>query len=268
MIKKLVIYGIIGVVGWNAIKNTRFASHVRTEIAAMRKAVDENTSPEKDLARIKADIKLLDLDIQKQIRPLANENVRVRELKEQVTDLRAKQSQSEKALHARAAAIKSATEEVTFGDSTVPIGTAKAQLEDGVKRYTASQKSLESLELTLATRERIRDTMEKQIDAMKVQRDELGAAVNALEAEIKLLQLQQMESKYQTDGTRMARVKEDIRDLKTKVAVHREELKLLPAAFDAPATTTATSKSVDDIMAPLSAPAKGSKAAAMPPASD
>ena len=51
MIKKLVIYGVIGVVGWHAIKNTKAVTWIRTEVAGIRKSVEENTSPEKDLAR-------------------------------------------------------------------------------------------------------------------------------------------------------------------------------------------------------------------------
>ena len=266
MIKKLVIWGIVGVVGWNAVKNTKFASHVRTEISSMRKAVDDNTSPEKDLARIKTDVKLLDIEIQKQIKPLAAETVRVKELKEQVSDLRAKQSQTKEILQSRAAAIKSATEQVTFGERTLSVTTAKGELEEGVKRYTSHQKSLESMELTLASRERIKDGLEKQLDALKTQKFELAAAVDALEAEVTLLKLQQIESQYPTDNTRLARVKESIRELKTKVAVHREELKLMPAAFDAPATAAATAKTVDDIMAPLSGAKPAGKPDAMPTA--
>jgi len=271
MIKKLVVYTVIGVIGWQAIKHTKLASQVRTEIASWKKAADDAVSPEKDLARIKADLRLLDVEIQKQIKPLAAEVVRVRELKEQVGELRAKQSQAKEVLQARATQIKNATEQVTFGDRTMSITTAKAELEEGVKRYTSNQKSLESLELTLASRERIKDTMEKQLEALKTQKVELATAVDALEAEVALLKLQQTESKYQTDGTRLAQIKESIRDLKTKVAVQREELKLMPAAFDAPATPAAASKSVEDIMAPLSGTKPAGSAAKpgpMPSATD
>jgi len=271
MIKKLVIFGVIGVVGWYAIRDSKFGTRIRTEVAALRKAAEESTSPEKDLARIKTDIKLLDLEIQKQIKPLAAETVRVRELREQVGELRAKQSQAKEVLQARATAIKSATEQVTFGERTLPIGIAKGELEEGVKRYTTNQKSLEAQELTLASRERIKDGLEKQLEALKTQKVELAAAVDALEAEVTLLKLQQIESRYQTDDTRLARVKESIRELKSKVAVHREELKLMPAAFDAPAVTSSANKSVDDIMAPLSTPkpaATAGKPSSMPPAID
>ena len=60
---------------------------------------------------------------------------------------------------------------------------------------------------------------------MKVQKAELTAAVDAMEAELAVLKLQQMESKYQTDDSRMAKIKEDLRKLKTKVDVEREKLK-------------------------------------------
>jgi chromosome segregation ATPase len=271
MIKKLVIFGVIGVVGWYAIRDSKLGTRIRTEVTSWKKAVEDSSSPEKDLARIKADLKLMDVEIQKLIKPLAAETVNVRSIKDQVSEQRAKLSQSKEVLQARAAAIKSATEQVTFGERTMSITAAKTELEEGVKRYTANQKSLESMELTLASRERIKDTLEKQLEALKTQKLELAATVDALEAEVRLLQLQQTESNYQTDNTRLARVKESIRDLKTKVAVQREELKLMPAAFDAPATSTSSSsnKSVDDIMAPLSGkPVVAGKPGSMPPATD
>jgi hypothetical protein len=92
---------------------------------------------------------------------------------------------------------------------------------------------------------------------MKNQKTELTAAVDALEAELTALQLAQMENKYQTDDTRLAKIKEDMRAVKTRIEVEREKLKLMPAAFDSAPVKSGT-KSVDDIMAPLT----GAKAAA------
>lgn len=270
MIKKLVIYGVIGVVGWHAIKDTKAGTWIRTEVAGVRKQVGDSSSPEKDLARIKTDLKLLDIEVQKLIKPLAEETVRVRQFREDVSESRAQLSQAKEVLQARAAAIKSATEYVKFGDKELPVTSAKAELEEGVKRYTTAQKALEAKELTLASRERIKDGLEKQLEALKTQKLELAAAVDALEAEVMVLKLQQTESKYQTDGTRLARVKESIRELKTKVAVQREELKLMPSAIESSGVAASGSKSVDDIMAPLSGgkPATASKPGSMPPATD
>lgn len=269
MIKKLVIYGVIGVVGWHAVKDTKLGTKIRTEIAGIRKSVDENTSPQKDLDRIKTDLKLLDLDIQKQIKPLAAERVRVMELREQVSDMQAKQVTAKETLQARAALIKGATDFVTFENrKPVSVALATAELEESVRRYKANEKSIESMEAALVARERIKAGLEKQLDAMKAQKTELETAVVALEAEVGLLKLQQIESRHQTDETRLARVKESIRELKTKVAVQREELKLLPAVVEAQASTPTASRSIDDIMAPLGGSKPSGKPGAMPPAID
>ncbi len=97
----------------------------------------------------------------------------------------------------------------------------------------------------------------------------LANEVDALEAQLNQLKLEQMKSKYQTDNTRLARIKEDLRALKMKVDVEREKLKLMPAAFDTPAAAT-SGKSVDDIMAPVtgSKPAQTGAAPKVPASSD
>ena len=176
---------------------------------------------------------------------------RIAQLKEKA-DEPARQSKDKELLNARAAAIKNATEHVAFGDRTLSIPAAKTELEDGVRRYTANQKSLDGLDAAIASREKVRDSLEKQLETLKNQKAELSAAIDALEAELTALKLQQMESKYQTDDTRLAKIKEDLRALRTKIDVEREKLKLMPAAYDdAPSKSAATAKSVDDIMAPL-----------------
>ena len=60
----------------------------------------------------------------------------------------------------------------------------------------------------LAVRERTRDLAEQHLQALITQKAELEAAVIELEADIKLAKIEQVESKYQNDGTRMAEVKE------------------------------------------------------------
>ena len=86
---------------------------------------------------------------------------------------------------------------------------------------------------------------------MRNQKRELGAQIDAVEAEYKALQLQQIESKYQTDDTKLARIKESLRTMRTKLDVEKEKLKLTPKVHEAPASTTGAEQSVDEILAPL-----------------
>src|SRR5205823_624234 len=131
------------------------------------------------------------------VNQLARERVEVAQLKEKATDLRARQSKDKELLQARAGLIKGANEKVVFGDRTLTVAAATTELEEGVKRYASNQKSLEAMDSAIASRERVRDGLEKQLETMKNQKAELTATVDAMEAELTALQLAQMESKYQ-----------------------------------------------------------------------
>ena len=263
MLKKLVILGVIGFVAVTALGGTKLASYIRSEINSAREKAEANIPPEKELARLRNEIKLLDGDIVKVINEVAKQRVAVKELEGDVESLSQKQVAFKTQLLARADVIKKAdtayqpVSHVTFGNRTVALADAKSELEADVKRYATTQKSLDAMQATLANRIKVRDSLEKQLDAMKNQKSELTAAVDEMDAQLAALKLQQTESKYQTDDSRMAQIKEDLRKLRTKVAEEKEKLKLMPVALEsnpAPATST---KSVDDILAPLNAaPAK------------
>jgi hypothetical protein len=60
-----------------------------------------------------------------------------------------------------------------------------------------------------------------------------------------------MESKYQTDDTRLAKIKESLRGLRNKLDVEREKLKLTPKVYEAPTSPTGAEQTVDEILAPL-----------------
>lgn len=257
MLKKMVILGVIGFVAVSALGGTKLASYIRSELREARERAEANIPPEKELARLRNEIKLLDKDIVTVINEVAKQRVAVNDLQTQTEDLTAKQTAALASIKTRRDALKNAEGHVTFGNRTVNVADARAELEVDATRYKATHKSLEALQATLANRIKVRDSLEKQLAAMKVQKTELTAAVDDMEAQLTALKLQQMESKYQTDDTRLAKIKEDLRTLKTKVDVEREKLKLMPAAHDAPATVaTPTAESTDNLVDSLPEPTK------------
>jgi len=252
--KKLILVAVIGVLAVSAVRGSKWYSHIRSELAGAKEWAESKIPPEKEIARLRNEVKLLDKDLLTVVNQLARERVECNELKDRVAELRTRQAADKDLLQTRAAAIKTAEAnaetQVDFGSRKVALSAAKGDLEDGVRRYTSNQKSLEAMTLTLASRERIRDTLESQLVTLKTKKTEMSSEIDALEAEMTVLKLQQMENKYQTDDTRLAKIKESMRDLRKKLDIEREKLKLMPAALDGPAATTGT-KSVDDIMAPL-----------------
>lgn len=256
MLKKMVLLAVIGFVGVTVLAGTKIGSYIRSEFHEARKRAEDNIPPEKEIARLRNEIKLLDKDILKIVELLAKERVEVQQLEAQVQDLAQRQEKDKALLTTRAEAIKNATEFVTFGNRKVRIHEAKAELQEGVNRYTTAQKALHAMEQTLAQRIKNRDLLEKQLETLKDQKEALKVAVDGMEAELNALKLQQMESKYQTDDTRLAKIKEDLKKLQTRVDVEREKLKLMPKALEAAPASDVSSKSVEEIIAPITGSAK------------
>jgi chromosome segregation ATPase len=148
---------------------------------------------------------------------------------------------------------------VTFGDQKYSLDVAKARLKASVTEYTELDKDLTRTRAKLDTQQRIIDKLEKQRLEMTQVKADLDGAIDELEAELQGLKLQQMESKYQTDDTRLAHIKKSIADQKKRFDVTRRELNLMQ---DTEVTPVAPTESVDEIMAPVNRPKAATPAAA------
>ena len=145
--------------------------------------------------------------------------------------------------------IKAASEsdKIQWGFRTVGHNEAKELLMSEVQRHNDLKARFKSHEVALATQEQTREIIEQQLQEMLKQKDELYAAVGAMEADIKLAKVEQIRSKYQNDGSRMADVKSSLAELRKKILVQREKLKI-HHNFD---RSPAEGKSVDEILAGL-----------------
>ena len=265
MFKKLILVAVVGGLAVAAFKGTKWASYARQEIKALREAAEDQIPPEKEVARLRGELKMLDTDIMKVVNQLAKERVECERIKEQVADLRVKQSNSKELLNARRRGHQGSRD--GRRDLRIvrrPQGRPERREGRAGRRGVALHQQPEVARLARrdpGAREQVKDQLEKQLEELKNQKLVLANEVDALEAELNRLKLEQMKSKYQTDNTRLSKIKEDMRALKMKVDVEREKLKLMPVAFDNPASASPNAgKSVDDIMAPVngnkSAPAK------------
>ena len=259
MFKKLLLVGLIAGAGVFVLRGTKFFGYAKDEVASWKNWADDQIPVEKKIAQMRKDVASLDRDIEKVKTELATSIVRVRDLTGDTADLRAAVTAEQDRLLAQGKSIRDASELATnggsatvkYGTSTVTIADAKDRLARDVAIFKNRKSQLANMEHVLAQQERTKEMLEKQFDELRRQKEELKVAIDAVETEYKALQLQQMESKYQTDDTRLARIKENLRALRTKLDVEKEKLKLTPKVHEAPVTPTGTEQSVDEILAPL-----------------
>lgn len=256
-LKKLLLVGALIVGGFAAFKFGSVAVHNATsenQVASWKEIFKKKSgheSVEKTIAQMRKDVAGLDKDIDHVKDELAKEIVEVRELTGKTNDLRASVDTEQKVLMARGEAVKDATEKVKYGNTMISITDAKERLKRDVSNHVKRKTQLDAMEKALGHRERIKDTLEKQLDGLLKQKQEVKVEIEAIEAEYKALQLQQIESKYQTDDSKLAKVKEDLRGLRKKLDIEREKLALTPSVQEDRPVTPTSAESVEDILAPL-----------------
>lgn len=260
MIKKMILAAVVGALAIAAFKGTRWASYARNELHALRDAAEDQIAPEKEIARLRTEVKLLDEDTLKVVRQLARlQSDQADALKRQKA-LAEKKATTGEVLKAREAAVRAAEEKakggeqavsVTFGEQRFSLDVGKARLKETVRDFTDLDKELARTRAKADSQQRIIDKLEKQRLGMTRLKSDLDGAIDELEEELQALKLQQMESKYAAGGmddNRVAQIKEAVAKQKKKFDVQRRELTLLQEP-DAPAAGPA--ESVDEIMAPV-----------------
>lgn len=259
MIKKLILMAVVGGVAVAALKGTRVGSYVRNEVRAIRDAAEENIPPEKEIARLRTEVRNLDGDHVKVVKQLARLQSDQAETRQRVADLEKRKSEVSEVMRARETAVRAAEEKakagevnvsVTLGDQSLSLAAGRARLKDAVQTYVDLDHNLTRTRAKLESQGRIVEQLERQRAAFGRLKADLDAAIDELEEQVHALSLAQMESRYQTDGTRAAQIKESIAAARKRLDVQRRELALLQTD----GRPAGAGETVDEIMAPVTNP--------------
>jgi len=258
MIKKLLIVAVVGGLAVAAVKGTKWASYVRSEVKSWREAAEDAVPPEKEIERLRGEVKMLDEDTIKIVKQLARLQSDQADLGNREKSLETKKSEVREVMHSREAAVREAEQKaksgeanvyVIFGDQKYSLANAKQKLKDTVADYQAFDKELTHVRAKSETQQRIIDKLDRQRLEMGRLKTDLDLAIDGLQEQVQALNLQQMESKYQTDDTRVAQIKESIAKVNKRLDIQRRELSMLQDTV--PSHVATPTESVDDIMAPV-----------------
>lgn len=255
MLKKVFVVGAAGLLTAAVLTQTKLGDLAWNWVDRAERSIESKIKPEDEIRRIKHEVAMLDRDIDKAKGALAEENVEVRHLTKRVEELRVSVEKSRSAVEARRDLFKnSETSFVKWDGRNISTSKAKELLAAEVANHKSLEREFKAQDTMLTVRERTRTMAEQHLNALVDQKRTLATEVTELEADIKLAKLEQVQSKYQNDGSRMAKVKEDLQNLRKRIEIQREKLNLTKK-YDPAA---AENKTVDEILAELDS--KGEKA--------
>lgn len=241
----VVTLGVVLLGGMSAVK--KGWDHAKL---SFRGWVDENTSPETEIARLKGQVAELDGEENSIKNDLAKEIAACEKLEKNIKNLKAAVENERKDVFTLGEKIKDATAKVDAGGKPgMDIDLEKRKLVANRNAVVKREKALADLENTLQIREESKKVLFEQLGEISNLRTELNAELDALDAEYKALKLQGMKTKGHRDNSKLSEIREGIEKLKDKAAERRARIGLDAGKSKADAPVT---ESVDEILAPLS----------------
>ncbi|MCX7666006.1 MAG: hypothetical protein N2112_10695 [Gemmataceae bacterium] len=224
MLKKIFAVGAVGLITAVVIGTVfpETKSHFRAWVGGVRKEMNDKITPETELKRLREEIKQLDPEINKAKRELAEARAMVVEIKDRNELAQKNLSKAEAAFRDHLKEVKSATKEIQWGQVVLTKQQAIDRLDIEEKNLSHLKNDAKALQDSLKIHEEAAALAEQYLTSLISQRDELEALHSELTLEVKKVRNEQVLSKYQRDGSKLAQAKELAANIKRKLEVQRQ----------------------------------------------
>lgn len=219
MIKKLALVvvglGLTTVVlfGRNA------ASYVSTTYHRLTDSVQESVPIDFQIDRAKQMVSDLDPEIRRSMHVIAKEEVALEQLNQQLAGNQESADKAKKDILRLQADLGQNKVEYRYASQTFTCEQVKHELSNRFNRFKVADDTLGSMKQMRDAREKNLDAARQKLAAMINARRKLDVDVQNLEAKRKLVEVAQASSDYVFDDSQLARAKELINDIRTRLDV-------------------------------------------------
>ncbi len=219
MVKRLTYIGGAGLVlmallfGWDAL------SYVGTSADWVKESVKEGVPVEFEIERARKMVASLGPEIRRNMHLIAKEEVEVERLSRQVERLQSAVEKGRSDLVRMQSDLKSGQQVFYYAGRRYTGDQVRINLANRLKRTKTNDESLVSLTKVLNAREHSLSAARQKLEQMLAAKKQLIADVESAEARHKLVEVAQTASDFQFDDSRLARTKQLINDIQTRIEV-------------------------------------------------
>jgi chromosome segregation ATPase len=203
-----------------------FGSHMSTLYHRVAHKVSRQVPPEFEIARIRDQLNQIEPDIRKNLSSIAEETVAVDNLKQDIADRQARLEKQKKRVLAMKADLETGAKTVRYSGLELTADEVRDRLAHEFEAYKTGEAATKAKEEELKAREKGLNAAKAKIATMRSAKEQLEAELAKTEADLKMVQLTQTQSKFQVDDSRLAGIKESMRNLKDRVRAMEKESEL------------------------------------------
>ncbi len=195
------------------------ASYVTTSWGRLKDSVKSSVPVSFEIDRARKMVKDLTPDIQRNMHVIAQEEVQVDQLTQQIADAEKKLAKDRDGLTRLEADASSAKATFVYASRTYTSDQVKADLANRFERFKTAEATLASLKQISQARQKSLDAARQKLEGMLAAKRQLEVDVENLEARQKMVEVAQTTSNYQFDDSQLGQAKELVTDLRTRLQV-------------------------------------------------
>ena len=219
MAKKLIIVALAVVSIAIVLKKTDLGSHVKHWWRSTKEDVNDEVSLKWEIDRLKNDVKDLSNEDATLVNQIAKEDVEIKKLKKKLGEMEETQLKHRELVRQRVTALQT----VQQNNPSKNTSQDEKLLESAVSMAKRGDEAIASHKTLIASRENRAIALRQQREELYTTKQELLNKLDDLEAQVVMLQTEQMKSDDPQDNSRIARVKKSIEEVDTRIQVERRK---------------------------------------------
>ncbi|MEX0939634.1 MAG: hypothetical protein WDZ59_17350 [Pirellulales bacterium] len=194
-------------------------SYVWTSASQVKDSVRSSVPVEFEIERARREVKNLVPDIRRNMHVIAKEEVEVERLDNEIAKLETRLADDRGDLMRLQSDLSSGKPSFHYAGRSYSEEQVKSDLSRRFQRFQTNDATLASLRDIHLARQRSLDAARQKLEGMLAAKRQLEVDVENLEAKLKMVEVAQTTSDYNFDDSRLARVKELVADIRTRLDV-------------------------------------------------
>lgn len=223
MFKKLAVVGIVGALGAATLVGTGACSYLRSGMHVAQQTVHESVPVEWEIKRARDMIRELEPEIRRNYSSVANEEVAVKRLSEEIdakeallakshNDIMRLKSDLERASH-------TSSVHFTYAGRKYSEDQVREDLSNRFKQFKVHEQTTEKLNQILAAREKNLDASRRKLEGMLAAKRELEVEIENIQARLTLVEVAHTNSPITLDDSQLSSTRKLLDDIRTRIDV-------------------------------------------------
>jgi chromosome segregation ATPase len=219
MAKKLIIVALAVISIAIVLKKTDLGSHIKHWWRSTKEDVNSEVSLKWEIDRLKKDVEELSDEDAQLVNLIAKEDVEIRKLKKKLGEMEETQKKHREVVRDRVTTLQHVQQTNPSKNTT----NDERLLESAVAMAKRGDEAIASHKTLIASRENRAAALRQQREELYTTKQELLNKLADLEAQVVILQTEQMKSDDPADNSRVARVRKSIEEVDTRIQVEKRK---------------------------------------------